>query len=411
VTTQQEAREALAVVGMSTSVRHIPFTSAMKTLAAFIDQPPASMVSADENVEPHRDVTYPLGFQLDRAMTAALCGETLPAEAAPAAVPVPDEAAIDTLGRSLYDRYGPVEFARWDDTTPEVRLHWHMEAKVHLSLIGYAELRAEVRAYKDAVAGHSERWEAAEAERDQWRNTAQLEANEAKSWQSRAETAEAERDALRGEVERLREQVHVPGEWKCAKCGFGVTCSTLSAHDGSIRPNEAPQQCANGCGPLWRVTERDRRREAYGVIDQWAERAESAERDRDHWKANHDNQVRRARVLLERTDMPLERVSAYKQLEEADIEIADLHDRLQEQRESAERELAEVRARLARVMDGLTWALGANGDFRRQGTMEGPYWWRGELAERAGVFWNGEAYIHRPTDAARAQQQGGGDER
>lgn len=30
-----------------------------------------------------------------------------------------------------------------------------------------------------------------------------------------------------------------------------------------------------------------------------------------HWKANHDNQVARARVLLERPDLPLERVRAY----------------------------------------------------------------------------------------------------
>ena len=34
-------------------------------------------------------------------------------------------------------------------------------------------------------------------------------------------------------------------------------------------------------------------------------------RERDHWKANHDNQVQRARILLERPDMPLERVKAY----------------------------------------------------------------------------------------------------
>ena len=31
-----------------------------------------------------------------------------------------------------------------------------------------------------------------------------------------------------------------------------------------------------------------------------------------HWKANHDNRVEAARVLIDRTDMPLERVNAYK---------------------------------------------------------------------------------------------------
>ena len=36
--------------------------------------------------------------------------------------------------------------------------------------------------------------------------------------------------------------------------------------------------------------------------------------ERDHWKANHDAQVERSRVLLERTDMPLERVQAHRQI-------------------------------------------------------------------------------------------------
>lgn len=36
--------------------------------------------------------------------------------------------------------------------------------------------------------------------------------------------------------------------------------------------------------------------------------------DRDHWKANHDAQVERARLLHERPDLPLERVQAYDQV-------------------------------------------------------------------------------------------------
>jgi hypothetical protein len=34
--------------------------------------------------------------------------------------------------------------------------------------------------------------------------------------------------------------------------------------------------------------------------------------DRDHWKANHENQVSRARFLIERGDIPIERVRAYQ---------------------------------------------------------------------------------------------------
>ncbi|EKD22642.1 MAG: hypothetical protein ACD_84C00026G0002 [uncultured bacterium] len=39
-------------------------------------------------------------------------------------------------------------------------------------------------------------------------------------------------------------------------------------------------------------------------------------KDRDHWKSNHDNQVQRARILIERTDTPLERTNAYAQIGE-----------------------------------------------------------------------------------------------
>lgn len=34
--------------------------------------------------------------------------------------------------------------------------------------------------------------------------------------------------------------------------------------------------------------------------------------ERDHWKANHDAQVERARILIDKVDLPLERVKAYE---------------------------------------------------------------------------------------------------
>jgi len=38
--------------------------------------------------------------------------------------------------------------------------------------------------------------------------------------------------------------------------------------------------------------------------------------ERDHWKANHDNQVERARLLIERDDLPIERIRAYQKHDE-----------------------------------------------------------------------------------------------
>lgn len=34
-----------------------------------------------------------------------------------------------------------------------------------------------------------------------------------------------------------------------------------------------------------------------------------------HWKANHENMVNRSRVLIDRPDLPLERVQAFRQIE------------------------------------------------------------------------------------------------
>lgn len=45
-------------------------------------------------------------------------------------------------------------------------------------------------------------------------------------------------------------------------------------------------------------------------------------RERDHWKANHDAQVERARVLFERPDLPGERIRAYEQMERMQADLA-----------------------------------------------------------------------------------------
>lgn len=45
------------------------------------------------------------------------------------------------------------------------------------------------------------------------------------------------------------------------------------------------------------------------------DRINALEKEVTHWKANHANEVKRARILKERTDMPMERVAAYHQWE------------------------------------------------------------------------------------------------
>lgn len=52
-----------------------------------------------------------------------------------------------------------------------------------------------------------------------------------------------------------------------------------------------------------------------------ARRVEKLESELKHWKSNHAAEVQRARVLKERTDMPLERVHAYEQIGQLAAEL------------------------------------------------------------------------------------------
>jgi hypothetical protein len=53
-------------------------------------------------------------------------------------------------------------------------------------------------------------------------------------------------------------------------------------------------------------------------------RIKELEREVQHWKSNHSCEVERARVLKERTDMPLERVQAYEQISEMQDQLRKL---------------------------------------------------------------------------------------
>lgn len=55
---------------------------------------------------------------------------------------------------------------------------------------------------------------------------------------------------------------------------------------------------------------------------------QKAEQEAAHWKANHECEVSRARVLKERPDMPLERVNAYNRMVEIEDENKALKQRI-----------------------------------------------------------------------------------
>lgn len=89
----------------------------------------------------------------------------------------------------------------------------------------------------------------------------------------------------RAECERLREQVYVPGIWRCAKCELELMTSILAVSSGSIHADNSPQVCPNNCGPMWRVTERDQRKEAQALHEKEFLRAQAAEaREREAYE-------------------------------------------------------------------------------------------------------------------------------
>jgi hypothetical protein len=58
----------------------------------------------------------------------------------------------------------------------------------------------------------------------------------------------------------------------------------------------------------------ERNRVGVEIRREWMTKTADVCKERDHWKANHDAQVSRARFLIERGDIPLERVRAYEEM-------------------------------------------------------------------------------------------------
>ena len=95
-------------------------------------------------------------------------------------------------------------------------------------------------------------------------------------------------DALEAENERLERLVYVPGVWVCAKCKLSLVSTLLDVSRGLFAANKEPQQCPNGCGPLWRKTERDAGNELCIRIDELAAENERLRADLDTAQQNRD---------------------------------------------------------------------------------------------------------------------------
>jgi hypothetical protein len=112
---------------------------------------------------------------------------------------------------------------------------------------------------------------------------------------------------LLAEIKRLERLVYVPGALRCPKCKFSQVSANLHVDVGAFSANNDPAPCPNGCGPLWRHTERDAGNELLDRIEPLAEKAakydaintpeihnfmvaieREALHQRERWNAEHD---------------------------------------------------------------------------------------------------------------------------
>lgn len=82
----------------------------------------------------------------------------------------------------------------------------------------------------------------------------------------------------------------------------------------------------------WQDCYKDRHHHACALVEIDRLRAEV-----QHWKANHDNRVEAARVLIERNDLPFDRVPAYKHYLHLQEDVAALRAENESLRKDAER--------------------------------------------------------------------------
>lgn len=111
-----------------------------------------------------------------------------------------------------------------------------------------------------------------------WRQHASRQAAElitcCREWQERALAAERE-------VTRLDGLVYVPGVKKCAKCSCVLVSTNLHVPAGGFSADNSPQECPNGCGPMWRRTERETGNELCDRLDKAANELNAMRGERD----------------------------------------------------------------------------------------------------------------------------------
>lgn len=126
----------------------------------------------------------------------------------------------------------------------------------------------------------------------------------------------------------MREQAKIKDELVMSVVdALAVAVEVLHDHMPAEVADNARAVLNQACALILELHEAERI--ALDMVDLQGQLHNRAVSERDHWKANHDAQVSRARVLIERVDMPLERVSAYRMIGELQAELTASREREQ----------------------------------------------------------------------------------
>lgn len=94
---------------------------------------------------------------------------------------------------------------------------------------------------------------------------------------------------------------YVPGLWRCAKCKLDLLTTNLHVYSGTTSPNTDPQQCPNGCGPMWRVSEADYRKELLAQVNKLFDELRESKQLAAEWRETHSRELREARSAIAAT--------------------------------------------------------------------------------------------------------------
>ncbi|EMG9293145.1 hypothetical protein ACPU8O_002739 [Escherichia coli] len=90
-------------------------------------------------------------------------------------------------------------------------------------------------------------------------------------------------EELQARIAELESQVKFPGVMRCNTCGFSRT-HIIATPDGMRAGKSEPENCPNGCGPMWHDTYRRQYDELYDAYTALRESNAQVIHARDHYK-------------------------------------------------------------------------------------------------------------------------------